>query len=96
MPERTSGNANGQRLMTGDHVKLPAQKLAECIVASTRGYAHMGIMRPGSDKTSALRDASSPAPASGAPPGRLRGAVGAHRWNIGAVIATAMFHRCRW
>jgi hypothetical protein len=37
--------------MTGDHVKLLTKKLAERIVASTFGYAHTGIMRPGSDKT---------------------------------------------
>ncbi len=37
--------------MSGDHVKLPPQELADCIVASTQCHGHTGIMRPGSDKS---------------------------------------------
>jgi hypothetical protein len=49
--QRVIGNASGQRLAAGDHVKLPDEKPVEGIVVQPGRSGHGRIMRPRSVKT---------------------------------------------
>ena len=52
MPQRMPGQADGQRLLAGDHVELPIQDADERILAGSRCASHVGIMPTRSDKQS--------------------------------------------
>jgi hypothetical protein len=50
--QRVIGNADGQRLAAGDHVKLLDEKPVEGIVVQPGRLGHGRMMRARSDKTS--------------------------------------------
>ena len=52
MSQRVIGNADGQRLAAGDHVKLLDEEPVEGIVVQPGRSGHGRIMRAQSDKTS--------------------------------------------
>jgi hypothetical protein len=53
MPQGVPGQADGYRLLAGDHVKLVVERPGERIPVNTGRWSHARIMALGSDKPAA-------------------------------------------
>src|SRR5271154_4833524 len=83
MPQRVLGQADGYRLLAGDHVKLVVERAGERIPVNSSRWSHARIMALGSDKPAAPRLASSSTGPMVHRTGYKRPNVPSGRWRAG-------------